>query len=108
MLCDPCSEAVNGEPLFTSFPLPNGYRYEQSDEASSEHMANGAGGDDSWKYSVERRLSALEHSVEDIQSDIQTIAAAASEMQKNTKVYLQELREKFTELKVRITHKVAS
>ncbi|CDJ40563.1 hypothetical protein, conserved [Eimeria tenella] len=93
------NEAVNGEPLFTSFPLPNGYRYEQSDEASSEHMANGAGGDDSWKYSVERRLSALEHSVEDIQSDIQTIAAAASEMQKNTKVYLQELREKFTELK---------
>ena len=59
-----------------------------------------AGRNDLWRESVERRLRALERSVESIGSNIQTVAEATSEMQKNNKLYIQELRERFKELKV--------
>ncbi|CDJ51175.1 hypothetical protein, conserved [Eimeria brunetti] len=88
---------ADGEPLFTSFS-PASER-----EKEPRHRTNDGrdvvGRDDSWRESVERRLSALERSVEGIWCNLQMIAAATCEMQKNNKLYIQELRDRFTELK---------
>lgn len=96
---NPCS-VVDGVSSLVSYPPVDGHG-----EAPNHgvHVSDGrdmAGRQDLWRESVERRLSALERSVESIECNLQRIAAATSEMQKNNNLYLQELRERFTELKV--------
>ncbi|CDI86469.1 hypothetical protein, conserved [Eimeria praecox] len=100
---------VDGVSLVGSFPPVNDYggdschggmnAYDERDTAERN---------DWWRKSVERRLGALERSVESIGGNIQMIAAATSEMQKNNKLYIQELRERFTELKSDVASDIES
>lgn len=94
--------------MFTAYPPDEGYQAEESyrrnvgDVQLLGHAVEARSPcTRAWKDSIERRLAALEYSVDSIRSDIRTVAAATTEMQQNNKLYIQELREKFTELKVR-------
>ncbi|KAL8439798.1 hypothetical protein Efla_006813 [Eimeria flavescens] len=92
--------------LFTSYPSPEKYSAEETYGAGgdAEGTLGGAEGDreyitSAWKDSVERRLAALESSVDSMRADIRAVAAAATDMQRNNKLYVEELREKYTELR---------
>ncbi|XP_026191699.1 uncharacterized protein LOC34623691 [Cyclospora cayetanensis] len=97
---------IKAESLFASYPPEGGYHAgelhrvnadgEQELESAAAHGCPCTG---AWKESVDRRLESLERAVESMSADIHTVAAATSEMQNNNKLYIQELRDKFIELK---------
>ncbi|KAL8448763.1 hypothetical protein Emed_003575 [Eimeria media] len=79
------SEPIHGRPSADEYVPATG--------EEDEHITS------SWKDTVEKRLAALEGTVDSMRADIRAIAAAASDMQRNNKLYVQELRNKFTELR---------
>ncbi|KAL8269965.1 hypothetical protein Esti_006099 [Eimeria stiedai] len=95
---------VNAKSLFSSYPSPEKYQESYRTSGDIQHLLKAAGEEGghiptSWKDSVEKRLAALEGTVDSMRADIRAIAAAACDMQRNNKLYVQELRNKFTELR---------
>ncbi|CDJ36119.1 uncharacterized protein EMH_0034470 [Eimeria mitis] len=99
-------QSDDGEPLLVPHLPVDGHEEEPGVHAYDRHFA--AGRHDWWRDSVERRLSALERSVESIGRNLQMVATATSDMQKNNKLYIQELRERFTELKSDVASDIES
>ncbi|KAL8428471.1 hypothetical protein ACSSS7_007198 [Eimeria intestinalis] len=99
-----CSGDFEAKSLFSSYPSPEKYQGSHRTTGDIHHFFKGVGEEEgritaSWRDSVEKRLAALKGTVDSMQSDIKAIAAAVSDMQRNNMLYVQELRNKLTELK---------
>ncbi|KAL8451095.1 hypothetical protein Emag_002903 [Eimeria magna] len=95
---------VNAKSLFSSYPSPEEYQESYRISRDIQRLSNATGEEKEqitapWKDTVEKRLAALEGAVGSMRSDIRAIAAAASDMQRNNTLYVQELRNKLTELR---------
>lgn len=96
-------EQLTREPdLFSSLPPEEGFRVvpSKADFEPEQLRAQQVPISQAWCDSVERRLDRLERIVEGLRLNVANLGSATREMQSNNKIYIEELRGRFLELKV--------